>query len=73
MKALLLGCRFHVKLLTKQETKYISYKTRQLGYDVDLSAWIHVDMLFNCPFLERVWKGSVYDVAAFLLVMMAAA
>jgi len=73
VKAVLLSCRFHGKLLTKQETKQILYTTRQLEYAVDLSAWIHVDMLFNCPFLERVWKGSVYDVAAVLLVVMAAA
>jgi len=71
--AVLLSCRFHVKLLTKQETKKLSHKTKQLEYAVDLPAWIHVDQFFNCPFVERVWKGSFYDVAAVLLLVMAAA
>lgn len=73
MKAVLLGFRFHVKLLTKQETKQLSYKTRQLEYAVDLPAWIHVYQFFNCPFFDRVCKGSFYDVAAVLLLVMAAA
>jgi hypothetical protein len=42
-----------------------------MEYAVDLSG-IHVDMLFNCPFLECIWKVSVCDVAAVLLVVMAA-